>query len=60
MRRHVDPNTSPGDELARRLRTITEDEHQDPSRRALTNRELAAYAGTAAALCLLGLLVILL
>ncbi|MEB7504025.1 hypothetical protein [Arthrobacter koreensis] len=56
----MDPNTSPGDELARRLRTITEDEHQDPSRRALTNRELAAYAGTAAALCLLGLLVILL
>lgn len=56
----MDPITSPGDELAGRLRAISEDEHQDPSRRALTNRELAAYVGTTAALCLLGLLVMVL
>lgn len=59
-RRHVDPISSPADELAGRLRAITEDEHQDPSRRALTSRELAAYVGTTAALCLLGLLVMVL
>ncbi|GAA1917614.1 hypothetical protein GCM10009688_23400 [Arthrobacter gandavensis] len=56
----MEPITSPGDELAGRLRAIAEDEHQDPSRRALTSRELAAYVGTTAALCLLGLLVMVL
>lgn len=56
----MDPSTTRGDELADRLRTIAEDEHQDPSRRALTTRELAAYVGTAVALCLAGLLVMVL
>ena len=56
----MDPTNSSGNELANRLRTINDDERHDPSRRALTNRELAAYAGTTAALCLLGLLVVLL
>ncbi|MBD8043308.1 hypothetical protein H9638_05720 [Arthrobacter sp. Sa2BUA2] len=53
----MDPATTRGDELADRLRQIAEDEHQDPSRRALTGRELAAYVGTAVVLCLIGLLV---
>ncbi|WP_312182159.1 hypothetical protein [Arthrobacter sp.] len=53
----MDPRTTRGDELADRLRQIAEDEQLDPSRRALTKGELAAYVGTAVALCLLGLLV---
>lgn len=56
----MDPTTTRDDELADRLRRIAEDEQHDPSRRALTNRELAGYVGTVAALCLLGLLVMVL
>ena len=46
-----------GGELADRLHQIAEDEQLDPSRRALTKGELAAYVGAAVALCLIGLLV---